>query len=77
MIGHWFSQIGLVVRLEMRKTFFSRRGLWVYLLALAPVLIWFMHSMIELNQRKERQALNAAHPVSTAAAALHPARRDH
>jgi ABC-type transport system involved in multi-copper enzyme maturation permease subunit len=49
----------------MRKTFFSRRGLWVYLLALAPVLIWFMHSMIELNLRKERQALNAAHPVST------------
>jgi len=66
MIGHWISQIGLVVGLEMRKTFFSRRGLWVYLLALAPVLIWFMHSMIELNVRKERQALNAAHPVSTA-----------
>ena len=65
MIGQWFSQVGLVVSLEMRKTFFSRRGLWVYLLALAPVLIWFMHSMIELNLRKERQALNAAHPVST------------
>jgi ABC-type transport system involved in multi-copper enzyme maturation permease subunit len=67
MIGQWFSQIGLVIRLEMRKTFFSRRGLWVYLLALAPVLIWLMHSMIELNQRAERQALNAAHPASTAA----------
>jgi uncharacterized protein (DUF302 family) len=35
----WLSQIGLVIRLEMRKTFFSRRGLWVYLLALAPILI--------------------------------------
>jgi ABC-type transport system involved in multi-copper enzyme maturation permease subunit len=67
MISQWLTQIGLVIRLEMRKTFFSRRGLWVYLLALAPVLIWLMHSMIELNQRQERQALNAAHPVSTAA----------
>jgi len=67
MIGQWLSQIGLVIRLEMGKTFFSRRGLWVYLLALAPVLIWLAHSMIELNQRQERQALNAAHPVSTAA----------
>ena len=67
MLGQWLSQIGLVIRLEMRKTFFSRRGLWVYLLALAPVLIWLGHSLSEINNRKERQALNAAHPVSTAA----------
>src|ERR1700736_3409737 len=66
MIGHWFSQIGLVIRLEMRKTFFSRRGLWVYLVALAPVLIFLGHSLSEISNRKERQALNAAHPVSTA-----------
>jgi ABC-type transport system involved in multi-copper enzyme maturation permease subunit len=65
VIGQWFSQIGLVIRLEMRKTFFSRRGLWVYLLALAPVLIFLGHSLSEINNRKERQALNAAHPVST------------
>lgn len=67
MIGQWFSQIGLVIRLEMSKTFFSRRGLWVYLLALAPVLIFLGHSLSEINNRKERQALNAAHPVSTVA----------
>ena len=67
MIQQWLSQIGLVIRLEMRKTFFSRRGLWVYLLALAPVLIWLGHSLSEINNRKERQAMNAAHPVSTAA----------
>src|SRR5436309_2847139 len=64
MMGQWLSQIGLVIRLEMRKTFFSRRGLWVYLLALAPVLIFLGHSLSEINNRKERQALNAAHPVS-------------
>jgi outer membrane protein assembly factor BamE (lipoprotein component of BamABCDE complex) len=67
VIGQWLSQIGLVIRLEMRKTFFSRRGLWVYLLALAPVLIFLGHSLSEISNRKERQALNAAHPVSTTA----------
>ena len=51
----WLSQIGLVMRLEMRKTFFSRRGIWVYLLALAPVLIWFGHSMSEISNRNERR----------------------
>jgi len=66
-ISQWLSQIGLVIRLEMRKTFFSRRGLWVYLLALAPVLIFLGHSLSEINNRKERQALNAAHPVSNEA----------
>jgi len=67
MIGHWLSQIGLVIRLEMRKTFFSRRGVWVYLLALAPVLIFLGHSLSEISNLKERQAMNAAHPVSTEA----------
>ena len=67
MIGQWLTQIGLVIRLEMRKTFFSRRGLWVYLLALAPVLIFLAHSLSEIGNRKERQALNTAHPVSTEA----------
>ena len=67
MIGQWLTQIGLVIRLEMRKTFFSRRGLWVYLLALAPVLIFLGHSLSEISNRKERQEVNAAHPVSTEA----------
>ena len=66
MMRHWLSQIGLVIRLEMRKTFFSRRGIWVYLLALAPVLIFLGHSLSEINNRKQRQAMNAAHPVSNA-----------
>src|SRR6185503_15120192 len=32
----------------------------------APVLIFLGHSLSEINNRKERRALNAAHPVSTA-----------
>lgn len=38
------SQIAAVIRLELRKTFLSRRGWWVYLLALAPVGLALLHS---------------------------------
>src|ERR1017187_6463864 len=40
----WLTQIAAVVRLEMRKTFLARRGLWVYLLAALPLLIFSLHS---------------------------------
>jgi ABC-type transport system involved in multi-copper enzyme maturation permease subunit len=38
-------QIGAVIRLELKKTFFSRRGWWVYMLALAPIALTFFHSL--------------------------------
>jgi hypothetical protein len=67
MIGQWLTQIRLVIRLEMRKTFFSRRGIWVYLVALAPVLLWLGHSLSQISSLKDRSAMNAAHPISTEA----------
>jgi ABC-type transport system involved in multi-copper enzyme maturation permease subunit len=36
----WSAQIGAVLRLEWKKSFLPRRGLWIYILALAPVLIF-------------------------------------
>lgn len=36
----WWAQIQAVVRLEFKKTLFARRGLWIYLLALLPVLLY-------------------------------------
>lgn len=42
-------QLAGVVRLELKKTFFTRRGWWVYLAALAPVGITLMHSLIALR----------------------------
>ena len=48
----WLTQIAAVLRLEMRKTFFSRRGLWVYLLALAPLLIFAGHSATMLIRHR-------------------------
>ena len=40
MMSLWAAQIVAVIRMEMKKTFFSRRRLWVYLLALAPVALF-------------------------------------
>jgi ABC-type transport system involved in multi-copper enzyme maturation permease subunit len=48
----WFVQVFAVLRLEMRKTFFARRGLWIYLLAIAPLVIFAGHSIIELKRGK-------------------------
>ena len=49
MIKLWCTQILAVVRLEMRKTFFARRGLWIYLLAFAPVFLYFMFDDVPLS----------------------------
>lgn len=43
-------QIEAILRLELRKNFLSRRGWWIYLLALMPVFLTFMHSMVSLNR---------------------------
>ncbi len=43
------AQIYAVLRLELRKTFFSRRGLWVYLLAFSPILLFAGHSITMLH----------------------------
>lgn len=60
-----WAQIRAVIRLEMRKTFFAKRGLWVYALALGPVALYLVHSIDMLRDRDRRQALAAAHPAST------------
>jgi ABC-type transport system involved in multi-copper enzyme maturation permease subunit len=56
MMAHWWKQILAVIRLEMRKTFFARRGLWVYLLALAPAMLFLGHSIFELRAGDRRQS---------------------
>ena len=55
MIALWSRQALAVLRLEMRKTFFARRGLWIYLLAAAPVLLFAAHSFNEFRIREQRQ----------------------
>ncbi|HSZ59939.1 MAG TPA: hypothetical protein VK797_30130 [Tepidisphaeraceae bacterium] len=64
MIRLWCVQIAAVLRLEMRKTFFARRGLWVYLLALAPVLLFAADSIYTPRRQARLARIAAAHPVS-------------
>ena len=46
----WMRQVGAVLRLEMKKTFLSKRGWWIYCLALAPVVITTLHWLFESRQ---------------------------
>jgi len=58
------SQITAVMRLELKKSFFSRRGLWIYLLALGPAFLYLIHAIDVVHDHEHRQALLASHPVS-------------
>lgn len=41
----WWAQIRAVIRLELKKSFFARRGLWIYFLALLPVLLFVAYGI--------------------------------
>ena len=41
----WWTQFRVIALLEFRKNVFTKRGLWIYFLAFAPVFIIFMHSL--------------------------------
>ena len=62
--GLWWAQIKSVIRLEMRKTFFAKRGLWVYLLALAPAALFFLDSTLVIHDRDRRAEEATTHPIS-------------
>jgi hypothetical protein len=50
----WWAQIRAVIRLEMKKTFFARRGLWIYVLALLPILIFIAYGIAAAKMENQR-----------------------
>jgi ABC-type transport system involved in multi-copper enzyme maturation permease subunit len=46
----WWAQVKAVVRLEIKKTFFAKRGIWIYVLALLPVLLFMGYSIVNSSQ---------------------------
>lgn len=46
----WWEQVKAVMRLEMKKTFFATRGLWIYFVALVPVMIFIAYSIANSTQ---------------------------
>ncbi len=49
----WANQVLTIARLEVRKAFLSKRGLWVYLLALFPAVLFFGHGIDTQWKRKQ------------------------
>lgn len=63
----WFRQIISVIRLELKKSFFSKRGLWIYLLAFAPVVLFMVNSFYAMREHRQLTQLATKYPVSRAA----------
>jgi ABC-type Na+ efflux pump permease subunit len=61
------SQAWTIARIELRRVFFARRGLWVYVLALLPALIFFGHAVDRKMdvQRLSRRGLTDAALMNT------------
>ena len=53
----WWAQIKAVIRLELRKTFFARRGLWIYVLALLPVLLFVAHGIVTASRQGHTRSI--------------------
>src|SRR6516164_8634216 len=66
MTRTWLSQIVAVIRLEVKKTFFAKRGLWIYLLALMPLALFLAHaaSVTYQNEARARLATQNQKPLS-------------
>lgn len=39
----WLRQIMAIIRIDLAKTFFSKRGFWIYFLAFAPAIPMLLH----------------------------------
>ncbi len=53
----WWAQINAVIRLEMRKTFFAKRGLWIYLVAALPVFLFMAFAMATSGRQHETASI--------------------
>ena len=47
----WWTQIKAVIRLELKKTFFAKRGLWIYVVAALPVALFVAYAVAMANQQ--------------------------
>lgn len=47
----WWMQIKAVIRLELKKTFFAKRGLWIYVVAALPVLLYIAYAVAMSNEQ--------------------------
>ncbi len=43
----WRRQVAAILRLELKKSLFSKRAWWIYILTLGPVAITALHSLVD------------------------------
>lgn len=67
--ARWLTTVLAVTRLTLRKTFFARRSLWVYLLAFAPLALFTAHTFFAPRQETRLTQIAAENRVSTKALA--------
>lgn len=48
----WRAQVAAILRLEIKKNFLARRGIWIYLLALAPASLMWIHAAMNLRDHR-------------------------
>lgn len=62
-----WAQIKAVVRLEIKKTFFAKRGLWIYVLALLPLALFVGHALVDSHHRDRsvRLAMQNERPLTS------------
>ena len=58
----WFTQLGAILRIELKKTLWMRRSIWIYLLAFAPTLMFGIHALTSpmgrhCNMQEDTQVL--------------------
>jgi len=51
------NQVSGVLRLELKKAFLSKRGWWIWLLALGPVAVMVIHWMFETGRAQGRHSI--------------------
>lgn len=49
----WLAQVRAILRLEIKKNFLARRGLWIYLLAMAPAVLLWAHAFLNLRDARK------------------------
>jgi hypothetical protein len=53
----WWAQVRSVIRLEMKKIFFAKRGLWIYILALLPLLLFVAHAAVTSHEHERSRQI--------------------
>ena len=60
LIAELWNQMVAVMRMEIRKSFFSKRSLWIYLLALAPAFLLFINSFYAARENRRLNDVEGA-----------------